>query len=148
MAGDVKTYNPKDVIVVVNGVPISGFAEGTFVEAERSSDAFEKYVGTQGEVSRAKLADVSGSFTFTLAQTSPSNDFLSGIRQTDELTGGGVVAVSVTDLSGRTKLVGAMGWVRKAPKVELGKSISARAWAFDVAEFEVMVGGNAGLSGV
>jgi hypothetical protein len=141
----VKTFNPKAVIAVVGGVPLSGFAEGTMITAERASDAFEKYVGTQGEVSRAKLADISGTFTFTLAATSSSNDYLSTLREADELTGSGIIPVSVTDLSGTTVLVGAMGWIKKAPKVEFGKSVSSREWVLDVAEFDVLVGGNNGI---
>ena len=142
---DVKTYNPKKVIVTANGIPISGVADGTFVEFERSSDSFEKHVGSQGEVSRTQTADKSGSCTITLAQTSPSNDLFSGLAQIDELTGAGVIVLACTELSGSSVLMGAMAWIKKPAKAEFGKAVGNRQWVFDIAEYEVWNGGNVGV---
>ena len=144
---DVKTYNPKEVIITWNGIPLSGFADGTFAAFVRYVDAFEKHVGSDGAVSRAKSADRSGHATVTLAQTSPSNDLLSVSATADELTGRGVGVLGCTDLSGRTKLMGALAWIKKVPKAEFGKSIANREWVFDIAEYQVFNGGSRGILG-
>lgn len=139
----VRTYDPKLVLVIVGGVPLSGFADGTFVAVERTSDTFSKVSGADGVLSRAKTNDRSGTLTLTLAQTSPANDVLTGFAVADELTNEGVVPVSITDLSGRTAIVSGFGWVKKPAKAEFGKEISNREWALDLADLNMANGGNA-----
>jgi len=78
----------------------------------------------------------------TLAQTSPSNDVLSGIAQADRLTNSGVVPVLIQDFSGRSVHVSAFGWVRRVPSAEFGKEISNREWVLDLADYDPFVGGN------
>lgn len=142
----VRTYDPKSVIITIGGIPMSGFADGAFVSVERSNDTFSKVSGADGIVSRAKSNDRSGSLTLTLAQTSPSNDFLSGVAVLDELSNRGVVPVAVTDISGRSRIVSAFGWVKKPAKAEFGKEISNREWVLDLADVDFFDGGNADVS--
>lgn len=137
----VRTYDPKQVVVVVGGVPLSGFADGTFISVERSNDTFSKVSGADGFVSRAKTNDRSGAITITLAQTSPSNDVLQGFALADELSNAGVVPVLVRDVAGRTTFVSGFGWVRKPPTSDFGKEINNREWMLDVADLDVFIGG-------
>jgi len=139
--GGVRTYDPKQVVVVVGGVPLSGFADGTFISVERANDSFSKVSGADGYVSRSKSNDKSGSVTITLAQTSPSNDILQGFALADELTNNGVVPILVKDVGGRTTFVSAFGWIKKTPSAEFGKEISNREWVLDVADLDVFIGG-------
>lgn len=139
----VRTYDPKQCLIIIGGVPMSGFADGTFVSVERSSDTFTKVSGADGIVSRAKTNDRSGTLTLTLAQTSPSNDVLSGFQIADELTNNGIVPVLIKDISGRSTYVSGFGWVRKPPTGEFGKEIADREWVLDLADLEVFTGGNA-----
>lgn len=142
----VRTYDPKQCLVLVGGVPMSGFADGTFVSVERTSDTFTKVSGADGIVSRAKTNDRSGTLTLTLAQTSPANDVLSGFAIADELLNSGVIPVMVKDISGRSIYVSAFGWVKKPPTGEFAKEISDREWALDLADLDVFTGGNADIS--
>ena len=82
----VHTYDPANVIVSIGGTPMSGFADGTFVMVSRDEDIFSKVSGADGEVSRAKSNNRSGSLTLTLMQTSMSNDVLSAIAVLDEIS--------------------------------------------------------------
>lgn len=136
------TLDPKKVIITVGGVPITGFADGEFVSVERTTDTFEKTSGADGFVSRVKSNDTSGTMTLTLAQTSPSNDVLTGFHTVDELSGVGVVPVSVTDLFGRTVILAAFGWVRRIPKASYSKSVENREWNIDLVDLVQFVGGN------
>lgn len=138
----VRTYDPKQVKVIVGGVPMSGFADGTFVNVSRSNDSFSKISGADGEVSRAKSNDKSGELTLTLAQTSPSNDVLSGFSNLDEQTGEGIFPVAVKDLKGRSTYVSAFGWVRKPADAGFGKEIDSREWNIDLADLKMFNGGN------
>ncbi len=139
----VRTFDPKDVVVIVGGSIIGGFADGEFIRVSRSSDAYTKVTGSDGVISRSKSNDRSGEMTIILAQTSPSNDVLSLIHAADEATNAGVVPVAVRDLSGRSTFVSAFAWIRKSPDASFGKEITNREWTLDLADYNPFVGGNA-----
>jgi hypothetical protein len=138
----VKTYDPKSVQVIIGGVQISGFADGTFLSIERDEDAFTKVTGADGETSRAKSNNKAGMFTLTLQQTSASNDVLTGFALADELNNDGVVPVLIKDNLGTTTVFTANGWVRRLPTAEFAKEITNREWTLDLADMTYFVGGN------
>jgi hypothetical protein len=55
------------------GVPISGYADGTFVQVDPSGDSFAKKVGADGEVARSMSNDNTHTVVITLLQSSLSN---------------------------------------------------------------------------
>lgn len=136
-----RTYDPKAVTVSVGGIPIGGFADGTFLNIEMDEDAFTKEVGADGETSRAKSNNNGATVTLTLAQTSPSNDVLTGFAEADRLANAGVVPILVRDGSGTSTLFSATGWVRKKAPAPFSKEIEEREWVLDVADVENIVGG-------
>nr|NIQ06865.1 DUF3277 family protein [Candidatus Korarchaeota archaeon] len=109
----VKTYSPKDVSVIVAGTIITGYAEDTFLAIERSSDAFAKVVGADGEVARTASADKSGTITLTLIQSSASNDVLSALQNADEISLAGKFPVMVKDNFGSSLYISGTAWVQK-----------------------------------
>lgn len=137
-----RTYDPGQVQVLVGGNIMSGYADGTFVVVERDEDAYSKHSGTDGDVSRAKTNNKTGTMTLTLAQTSLSNDILDAIRLADELSNSGVVPVMMKDGSGNTLLFAAEAWVRKMPSSEYGNEITDREWVLDLAKLDGKIGGN------
>lgn len=139
-----KTFNPKDVVVIFGAAIISGFADGTFIEAERSEDAFTMSSGADGEVTRVGSANRSGTVTLTLAQSSASNDVLSLIAKGDELSGTGVLPLNIKDANGRTTIVSAFGWIRRVPSTSFSKDIETREWIIDCDRLQIFVGGNNG----
>ena len=138
----VKTYDPKNVSISLNGIPLNGFADGTFLTVEREEDAFNKTVGSDGIVSRAKSNNRSGMATLTLSQTSPSNDVLSSIALADELDNAGVGSFVVKDQLGTTKVFAGTAWVRKIASPSFGKEIENREWVIDLAQVDIFTGGN------
>jgi hypothetical protein len=140
-----KTYDPKKVILTVGGVPIGGYADGTFIGLERTNDAYSVHSGADGEVARAKSNDRTAQLTITLAQTSDSNAVLSGIAQLDERANAGVVPVILKEIGGLTTVFSGTCWVRKQANIEYAKEITNREWILDMAESEVLVGGNTGI---
>ena len=139
---ETRTYDPALVIINVDGRDISGFADGTFVGMERNNDAFTLTVGADGENTRAKSNDRSGRFTFTLQQSSPSNDILSEIASQDERANGGVVPVRVADKSGTTLGQAEKAWVVKKPATTFAKETENREWILETGELLLDVGGN------
>jgi hypothetical protein len=143
MAG-VRTYNPSRVVVIMDGFPITGFADGTFVNITMMNDGITTQVGADGEIARAINSDRRCTVTITLQQTSPANDFLSVLFNTDILTCGGAVGpILVQDLCGETIFAASQAWITKPADLEFGKEITNRAWAIQTGAPGVyVVGGN------
>lgn len=137
-----KTYSPKRVELIINGVPMKGFADGTFISVERSSDAFSTNVGADGEVSRTHSSDKTGKVTLTLQQTSESNDFLSALVILDEETLLGQFALLLKDTNGTTICESPSAWIDKVANTEFGAEISDREWIISCSELVSFVGGN------
>lgn len=126
------TYSPGDVALSIGGNLMSGYADGTFVTVEREVDGMTKVVGADGEVSRTRSANKSGSLTLTLKQTSDSNRILGAYLAADEEDGSGVIDVLCSDNLGN-KVFAAEGWIRKVPNIELSSEQTNREWALDLA---------------
>lgn len=139
----VRTYDPKSVQIIVGVNPMGGFADGTFATVAYENDAFTKISGADGDVSRSKSNDSTGTLTLTLAQTSPSNDVLTAVAIADRTANNGIVPIAVKDLSGRSTYVSAFGWIRKQPDSEYAKEITNREWILDLADLDMFNGGNA-----
>src|SRR3954464_1519238 len=103
MSGGVHTYNASRVVVIVAGFPVSGFADGTFVNITMVNDAITSQVGADGEIARAISTDRRCTVTLTLQQTSQTNDFLSTLFNIDMLSCGGRSGpILIQDLCGTT----------------------------------------------
>lgn len=138
----VGTYSPRDIELIVAGVPIRGYMSGTFISTERNADSFSLDIGADGEAARTASADRSGRITLTLQQTSPSNDFLSGLIIADELTSNAVFPVLLKDTQGRTLEASACAWLVKPANTEYSDEQSGREWMIECANLTKFVGGN------
>ena len=98
----VKTYDPKMVVITFGVIPISGYAEGTFVSVNRSGDAFVKSKGAGGDVERINKNQGDFEVTVTLQQTATVNAELSAALAADQVTNAGVFPLTIKDLLGKT----------------------------------------------
>jgi hypothetical protein len=139
-----KTYDPNQVAVVFAGVPIKGYADGTFITVTHTSTVFETVAGADGEVVRTKVGDQRAQVTLSLLQSSDSNDVLSALLILDENApnGAGVGIFSMTDLSGRSLVVGAESWIVGWPEQTFDKTATQRDWVIEIANSQPLVGGN------
>ncbi len=138
----VRTVDPKNVIIAIGGVPMSGFADGTFLEISSDAQQFTKVTGADGHTTRVKTNNYGGTLTLTLSQSSPSNDVLSAMFNADRLRNAGVVPVLIRDLTGTTEIFAATGWIQQIPSVIYGNAVNNREWVLDLAEMDAFVGGN------
>lgn len=137
-----KTYDPKQVSIIVGGFPLSGYADGTFVAIERDEDAFSLQIGADGEEARAKSNNLSGTITITLQQASEGNRILSDFAVADELTNSGVFPVLVKDSSGASIHAAEQAWVQKVAPAEYGREGAEREWVIQTGRLRSYVGGN------
>lgn len=136
------TYVPEDILVIIGGAIIDGYADGTFVNVERDEDGFTKKTGANGRTTRTKNSNKSGVITITLQQTSPSNDVLSAFQAIDEQTANGIVPVLVKDKRGTSLYSSPAAWIRKTPPAPFAKESENREWVLDCADLVMFTGGN------
>lgn len=135
-----KTYDPKQISIIVGTRAITGFADGSFVTVRRNEDAFTVQIGADGEGVRSKTNNRSGQIEIVLQQGSDENDFLSELALADELSNGGIVPMLVKDNLGNSKYAAESAWVKKAPDSEFAKETGSRTWIFETAQLNVFVG--------
>jgi hypothetical protein len=130
----VSTYDPKKVIITFGGVPIGGFADGTFIQVDASGDFFSKKVGADGEVTRSMSNDNTHTVVITLQQSSLSNVYLSTCKNADKLTGLGMLPLSITDINGTTLMFWPQAWISTDPSWGYAKENTDRAWTFQTGQ--------------
>ncbi len=138
----VKTYDPKQISVVIGSQPIHGFADGDFVAVERNEDDWTLLVGADGESTRAKNANKSGKITLTLLASSASNDYLSDLQKADELSGTATFGALIKDSFGTSIYSAATLWCVKQPPATFSKDAGTREWVFETDELIQYAGGN------
>lgn len=134
-------YDPGRVTLSFRGIIITGFADETFIKAERDEDTFSKSVGAVGDVTRIRNRNKSGSVTVTLMAGAVTNDLLSAVALEDEVSGTGVGPLMVKDLNGTTMVTSAVAWIRRQANVERGTEDSNVEWVLDCEKLEMKVGG-------
>lgn len=137
-----KTFDPKEVSIVIGGRAMTGIADGTHLTVSRNNDSYTLTVGAAGEGARSKSNDKSGTVVLTLLQTSSDNDYLSGLISADELNNSGIVPVAIIDNNGTTVVTAAEAWVRKPADLENADEASNREWTLECAELLMFLGGN------
>jgi hypothetical protein len=123
-----KTYDPKQVQVIVNGVALQGFSEDSVVKVTRQADAFTQTIGVDGEGTRSKSNDHSAEIEVSLKQSSESNVVLSALANADRDSNAGLVAVMVKDNNGDSLHMCEQAYIKKMPDSEYNKTATDRVW--------------------
>lgn len=128
-------YSAKEVVVLVNGVPIRGSGEDAFVTVEYDEQDWEKVYGARGQVTRSRNLADGGTITLTLNQTQRGDiAYLEGLAKVDRATGLGVVTIKVTDIRNGESIIGAECWLQQRPSREFAANAGDREYVYDVAE--------------
>lgn len=139
---NVRTYDPKKVIVTFGTVIMTGFASGTFVSIEPGGPAFEMNQGADGTIDRTNKNMNHYMVTVTLKQTSISNNPLSLIHIADKLSNTGKFPLTVNDLNGSSKFFAPIAWIEGDPTGEDGDTSGSREWKFQTGIAANVIGGN------
>ena len=140
----VKVYDPASVVLLFNGIPIRGYAPGTFISATQNDQTFRLYVGVSGEATRGMTNNASGRIQVTLQQSSTSNDVLSAFHAADTVAtrGLGVSAVQVKDLNGSTLVLANTAWIVQYPDISFASSVGNRVWTIETDSIAFSAGGS------
>lgn len=145
------TYSPDNMVLIVEGVPIVGFMEGSEINVASESDRYAVTHGTAmtpGGLSayvRSKEIDKGATMTFTLMCNSPSNTLLSGLMARDTLNNTGEVPVFLKDASNAGTQGSGTGWVHKAIdfKSPIGGGSPSREWTIRLGAWTQNIQGSA-----
>ena len=138
----VKTYNPKDLVVIFGTEKLHGFSEDDMITIKPSGDGTIKYVGADGEVGRSIDPDSTLEISISLASTSASNDTLMSYYELDRETGAGMVPLAIKDLSGSTVVAASQAWVKNVPEAKKGRKIDTQEWTIYTGQATTFIGGN------
>jgi hypothetical protein len=138
----IATYDPLKIVVTFGPLILSGYADGSFLTIDRTTDSFALIVGSSGEQARSRSNDRSAIATLKLLQTSLANDALSLQLQADELNGSGISPFMVKDLRGNSLTLAKEAWIIKPPTQDFDRTIGPREWNIQLAEALVIVAGN------
>ena len=130
----VTTYNPKEVTCALGNHIMSGFADDSFIAIEPAGDGTSYVVGADGEIARSIDPSKLCTIKISLLQASRSNSFLERKYRQDQKNGQGTFSVTINDILGAEKFVGAIGWVTKPAAWNRGKTQQNREWEIVVAE--------------
>jgi len=125
-------YDPKNVTIIIGGEGgsvISGFADGAMVTVARDEDEWTLAIGTDGEGTRSKTNNKSGTIMISLMQSSPSNETLESYALADDVQGGGKpFDIQIKDVNGNKLHHAEQAWIQKRPDAEYGREATAREW--------------------
>lgn len=142
----VQVYSGNQVIVVFGPVNsgMGGQEIDEFVSLTQDGDDVIEEYDLDGNVILSPNSAVKYTVTWTLKQSSPINDMLSGILALQKLPGmaGAIHPLSIKDLQGTTMYAAANAWIRKAPDDTRGQKIGKMAWVFGVSDLTRNSGGN------
>jgi len=140
--GSLTTYSPNQISVIIDDLPVTGFADGEGIKVERNADSFTYVKGMSGEGARVKTVDNSGKVTLTLMQTSPANQYLSNIYLEDEFTGAKVFNLLIRDQNGTSLHEASTAWIVKPADAMYSKDLTNREWVIMCDSLSHNIGGS------
>jgi len=124
-----KNYSFLNTVLLVNGVEITGWAEGDdLITFSRRNDSMTDVVGASGEMAVSNMGDRSGELVFTLLQTSTSNTYMGGLLAAQENGLFVPTFVLLKDTLGGEIVSGSQGYIKKPADFTLGAGINTREW--------------------
>lgn len=138
-----KTFSFKDTILLVNGVPITGYDEGDdVISLARLGDSAAHSIGADGEMTVSLSADRSGEVVFNVMQTSSSNPYLSGLITAQENGAFVPVFVQFKDTRGGDIGSGTQGYIPKPADMARGNSAQSQEWRIVVERLDLIHAGS------
>lgn len=138
-----KAYSFLNTILYVNGVEITGWAEGDdVITISRRADSASDKIGADGNMMVSISANKSGEFSFKLNQTSPSNKYLASLTALQE--GGAKTFIPINVLfqdTYRNDLsTGTVGYIKKPADLQRGEKGNVQEWTVVVERLDMLLG--------
>ena len=139
------TYSPSDVSVTFAGKPIEGFSQDNMVRISRESPNYTSKRGMDGSVCVTQQRYSKWQVKIYLAQSSASNDFLSGVQQlvaNNRIPIMEFLPLIIKDNSGNTMFFAKDVWIEQIPEISFNNSLDTREWIFMCNDVNYILGGN------
>lgn len=121
-------YDPKNLLVVFAGIPISGFAEGTFVEIKNANALWAMKVGADGFGIFSKSNNFSASTIIRLMPGCLSNQALSLKLAADRFANLGFGPLEVFDKASGDSHTALRSRIMKAPDKKYAVEVEVTEW--------------------
>lgn len=126
------THDPSEVVLLLAGYQVTGFAEGTGIAISRSEGVVGKTVGINGATSLHKIRDTTGTLTITLQKTSEDNAWIEAWQRATSVAGvPAVIPLLMEDPTG-SSMVSALAWLETQADFSVEQETSSREWVFGV----------------
>jgi len=138
-----KVYSFQNTVVLVNGVEITGWADGDdVIKIARRADSASDKIGAGGDMMVSISADKSGEFTFKLQQTSGSNKYLMSLCALQEGGAKTFVPVNVLfqDTYRQDMATGTVGYLKRPPELGRGAQAGTQEWTVVVERLDMLLG--------
>jgi hypothetical protein len=126
-----QTYSMVNMVVTINGVQITGFADGDdVIQVKRRVDAASDKMGAGGDMAVSISTDKSAEITLRLLQTADSNSYLQTLTNSQEFLGADFVPVQidVRDLRRLDEAHSTSGYMKKPAEWQRGAAVNTQEW--------------------
>lgn len=141
-----KRYSFQDVVLLVNGVELTGWADGDdTIQIKRRADLATDKMGAAGEMFVSVSADRSGEITVKLMQASASNKYLNDLANLQQAAGSRFLPIQVLaqDTFRNDLATGSTGYIKKPSEVTRGVQMNTQEWTFVVERLDLVFGAGA-----
>ncbi len=124
-------FDPEKHNVICGGSLITGFADGTYINIEATSDTYTMTNGINTTI-RVKQNDDSATVILTLQYASPGNTILGNFRKLDKSSGFGTFSFLAKDiLNPLNEHIAGTCWIRRPPSFSGSKDAPNYEWTID-----------------
>lgn len=141
-------YSPESVNCLAFGIPLNGFADGTFINISKDKVAYGSTETTDGQVARIYTNSQTYTISLTFHRGSTSNDILTKLWQLDELSQVGKFPLFIKDLSGTDLFFSTSTWIEGVPNMVQSTNFDTRTWILKSSQAVINIGSNQDASGI
>lgn len=141
-------YSPESVNCLAFGIPLNGFADGTFINISKDKVAYGSTETTDGQVARIYTNSQTYTISLTFHRGSTSNDILTKLWQLDELSQVGKFPLFIKDLSGTDLFFSTSTWIEGVPNMVQSTNFDTRTWVLKSSQAVINIGSNQDASGI
>lgn len=133
-----RTYDSKKVIITLNGVQITGMADGDFLSVEQTEDRYTNTTGTDGETTRSRNSNRTATATVTVMQGSNGSETLNNYKLLGDAGEDDVFAFDAIDAESGSSVTSGKAWIMGEPAFDRTKEVGPEAWTIALEENEII----------
>jgi hypothetical protein len=136
-----KTYDFARVLVLLGGVPITGFADGESITVRPNGDRYSSTKGNDGDVVHSRVNDDTYTVVLRLQAQSPGNAILLAQHVLDAAGNSGVVPFILRDQGGLDVFTAPECRIARLPDMAFGREAGTREWTLTTGKAILAPGG-------